>query len=283
MIDYSKLVQGLMKNIPQTKECSTTVKLGKECIEKLSKEIHPTLDIAQKAQGNYGKASLKLSTENPAVWVLRQPNRPVSRTTYIGDEERLLVNTVNKKGISTDKIFTPDRKNLLQETIVDKRNLEWRKYSNRGYTAYGEKVTKINYPTTQNEYKEVITEISDYGGDTVSYTKKLKELGKNGKTKDVSRTVKRKFGEVLTSDGKHKIADCREKYVSRTGNGGSYVKYTGKNGDSIHVYYDKKGYIIHEEYAPAQTYPTTNNLNNYTGSMPPNEPPHIHTINEIVI
>lgn len=279
MVDYLKLGQGLMKNIPQTNGGSTTVKLGKECIEKLSKEIHPTLDIAQKVQGNYGIASLKLSTGDTAVKVLRQPNKPASRTIYIGDEERLLVNTVNKKGISTDKIFTPDRKNLLQETIVDKRNLEWRKYSNKGYPTHGEKVTKINYPTTQNEYKEVITEISDYGGDTVSYTKKLKELGKNGKTKDVSRTVKRKFGEVSTSDGKHKITDCREKYVSRTGNGGSYVQYTGKNGDRIQVYYDKKGNIIREGYSPAQTYPSTNNVNNYSGSIPPNEPPHIHTIN----
>lgn len=75
MANYLKLGQGLMRHLPQAKGSSSTVKLGKEGIEALAKKNpelgkviaeftegikNPTLEIAQKAQGNYAIAGFRI-------------------------------------------------------------------------------------------------------------------------------------------------------------------------------------------------------------------------------
>lgn len=75
MANYLQLGQALAKHLPMTEGCTSTVKLSKKGIEALSKKnpelgkviseftegaTNPTLEIAQKAQGNYAIAGFKI-------------------------------------------------------------------------------------------------------------------------------------------------------------------------------------------------------------------------------
>lgn len=75
MANYLQLGQGLMKHLPTAEGCTSTVKLSKKGIEALAKKNpelgkvieemtkgaeNPTLEIAQKAQGNYAIAGFKI-------------------------------------------------------------------------------------------------------------------------------------------------------------------------------------------------------------------------------
>ena len=75
MANYLQLGQGLMKHLPTAEGCTSTVKLSKKGIEALAKKNpelgkviegmtrgaeNPTLEIAQKAKGNYAIAGFKI-------------------------------------------------------------------------------------------------------------------------------------------------------------------------------------------------------------------------------
>ena len=75
MANYLQLGQALAKHLPMTEGCNSTVRLSKKGIEALAKKnpefgkaiaeitegvTNPTLEIAQKAQGNYAVASFKI-------------------------------------------------------------------------------------------------------------------------------------------------------------------------------------------------------------------------------
>ena len=75
MANYLQLGQGLMKHLPTAEGCTSTVKLSKKGIEALAKKNpelgkviegmtrgaeNPTLEIAQKAKGNYAIAGFKV-------------------------------------------------------------------------------------------------------------------------------------------------------------------------------------------------------------------------------
>lgn len=75
MANYLQFGQNLMKHLPQAEGCTSTVKLSKKGIEALAKKnpelgkavaeftegaTNPTIEIAQKAQGNYAIAGFKI-------------------------------------------------------------------------------------------------------------------------------------------------------------------------------------------------------------------------------
>lgn len=75
MTNYLQLGQNLMKHLPQGDGCTSTIKLGKRGLEQLSKKnpelgktiaeftegaSNPTMEIVQKAQGNYAIAGFKI-------------------------------------------------------------------------------------------------------------------------------------------------------------------------------------------------------------------------------
>ena len=82
MANYLQLGQALAKHLPMTEGCTSTVKLSKKGIEALAKKnpefgkaiaevtegvANPTLEVAQKAQGNYAIAGFKIKNGETVI------------------------------------------------------------------------------------------------------------------------------------------------------------------------------------------------------------------------
>ena len=115
MQNYLKLGQGLMKHLPQAKGSSAAVKLGKEGIEALAKENpelgrvvaeltggakNPTLEIAQKAQGNYAIAGFKIRSGETVLgkgaYSTSQGARGIVEKMHVENGD--IITTISKEG-----------------------------------------------------------------------------------------------------------------------------------------------------------------------------------------
>lgn len=82
MVDYFEIGKCLMKNIPLAEGCSASFRVNQKGIQNITEKNpelgkalseltegieNPTVEIAQKAQGNYGVASFKIKSENNIV------------------------------------------------------------------------------------------------------------------------------------------------------------------------------------------------------------------------
>ena len=130
MANYLQLGQGLIKHFPQMEGCTSTIKLGKKGLEQLSKKnpelgkaiaeltegvSNPTIEIAQKAQGNYAIAGFKIrngetvlskgaySTSNGANGVVEKMHL----------EQDGIITTISKENGKT-------KMNIVEEEIIPK-------------------------------------------------------------------------------------------------------------------------------------------------------------------
>ena len=139
MTNYLQLGQNLMKHFPQMEGCTSTIKLGKKGLEQLSKKnpelgkaiaeltegvSNPTIEIAQKAQGNYAIAGFKIrngetvlskgaySTSNGANGVVEKMHLEQDGiiTTISKENGKTKMNVVEEEIIP--KFTTPQKENV---------------------------------------------------------------------------------------------------------------------------------------------------------------------------
>ena len=139
MADYLHLGQVLMRHLPSSKGSSSTVKLGKEGIEALVKKNpelgqvvaeftegikNPTLEIAQKAQGNYAIAGFKIRSGETVLgkgaYSTSQGAKGVVEKMHV--EKGDIITTISKEGeeVVTSSVSKKDLARAAQE----KANLE---------------------------------------------------------------------------------------------------------------------------------------------------------------
>ena len=208
MANYLKLGQGLMRHLPQAKGSSSTVKLGKEGIEALAKKNpelgkviaeftegikNPTLEIAQKVQGNYAIAGFKIrsgetvlgkgaySTSKGAKGIIEKMHveKGDAITTIFKEGEEVISKSASKKEL--EKLAIEKKKKLISEVddikkfINELENLD----SSRGFHA--------NFMDSQNiELLEKLPFEARY---------KIRELSKKLKKEDIYC--------MLEADGKY--------------------------------------------------------------------------------
>ena len=157
MANYLQLGQGLMKHFPQMEGCTSTIKLGKKGLEQLSKKnpelgkaiaeltegvSNPTIEIAQKAQGNYAIAGFKIrngetvlskgaySTSNGANGVVEKMHleqdgiittisKENGKTKMNVVDEEMLPQFIKTKKENVPEVVKPQIPELSHEQMVD--------------------------------------------------------------------------------------------------------------------------------------------------------------------
>ena len=177
MVNYLQLGQGLMKHLPQGDGCTSTIKLGKRGLEQLSKKnpelgktiaeftegaSNPTMEIVQKAQGNYAIAGFKIrngetvlskgaySTSNGANGVVEKMHLEQDGiiTTISKENGKTKMNVVDGK--NNTKIIEPPKEKVPEVVQPQAQEIKTK-----------DKIIKINPDGTQ---EEIISRKHNLGG-----------------------------------------------------------------------------------------------------------------------
>ena len=169
-----------------------------------------------------------------------------------GPLKAVTVKPKSANGTEVTRILGPDGKTVVRE-ISENKNL---------------KNTTSVVPGSIDQ-KVSVTEHFDAYEDTVSYVIKHKVKGKNGKYKDVQRTIRKNIGEVSIPEEGYTIHNCNQKNVYKLKDGNSLTEYVGSEGDKIQVVLDKKGNLVSRKYVAKPS----------SSSEPPSAPPHVVLVN----
>ena len=186
MANYLQFGQALAKHLPMSEGCTSTVKLGKKGIEALAKKnpelgkviaeftegvTNPTLEIAQKAQGNYAIAGFKIKNGET---ILGKGAYSTS-TGAKGAVEKMHIETINmvhricKEGDNISEVATFKPIKFYREKILEMsqkpncNNYELKQLINEAdntiYSNYKTACDSLDESLIKNYLKELKAEI----------------------------------------------------------------------------------------------------------------------------
>ncbi len=168
MANYLQFGQAIAKHLPMSEGCASTVKLSKKGIEALAKKnpefgkaiaevtegvTNPTLEIAQKAQGNYAIASFKIRNGETVIGKGAYSTSAGAKGTAekVHFEKGNMVHSIYKEGDVISEIATFKPIKSYREKILEmSQKPECNKYELKKLINEADNTIYSNYKTAYN-------------------------------------------------------------------------------------------------------------------------------------
>lgn len=267
MANYLQLGQSLMKHLPTAEGCTSTVKLSKKGIEALAKKNpelgkviegitkgaeNPTLEIAQKAQGNYAIAGFKIrngetilgkgaySTSTGANGVVEKMH------VESGD----IITTVTKEGdkVVSKDVSKSDLARVAQEKAKASEYTTQVRKGRKGFEGDEVLVRKFKDGTTvETTTYDGITQTKVTKADGTSYTRR-KQIESKSLSDEETKALKQIYPDILgfkrINKGVRVLNDSSNGFVELPNQGSIYgidtngntlqlLKYKGRNARPV--------------------------------------------------